>query len=141
MDMMSEMAKRLQARKQRAEGGGGTGGSNAPAAPPPSTESEPVVGGGGGQFEPPFGKTKAPGFTPLKKLPGTPAPPPAPSESSNISTASVRPPTTGPGLDSSTVSSADLETLKQEILVEVFREMHKIKDEIIEAIRAELSKR
>nr|XP_019947125.1 PREDICTED: ena/VASP-like protein [Paralichthys olivaceus] len=37
-------------------------------------------------------------------------------------------------------TDADLDRMKQEILEEVFRELHKVKDEIIDAIRHELSR-
>lgn len=40
----------------------------------------------------------------------------------------------------SDADSLDLDRMKQEILEEVFRELHKVKDEIIDAIRHELSR-
>ncbi|XP_049446464.1 enah/Vasp-like b isoform X1 [Epinephelus fuscoguttatus] len=45
--------------------------------------------------------------------------------------------TAGGGSDT---DSLDLDRMKQEILEEVFRELHKVKDEIIDAIRHELSR-
>ncbi|XP_054474845.1 enah/Vasp-like b [Anoplopoma fimbria] len=45
--------------------------------------------------------------------------------------------TAGGGSDA---DSLDLDRMKQEILEEVFRELHKVKDEIIDAIRHELSR-
>ncbi|XP_073349240.1 enah/Vasp-like b isoform X2 [Pagrus major] len=45
-----------------------------------------------------------------------------------------------PGGGGSDTDSLDLDRMKQEILEEVFRELHKVKDEIIDAIRHELSR-
>ncbi|XP_068610002.1 enah/Vasp-like b [Brachionichthys hirsutus] len=45
-----------------------------------------------------------------------------------------------PGGGGGEADSLDLDRMKQEILEEVFRELHKVKDEIIDAIRHELSR-
>ncbi|XP_034755820.1 enah/Vasp-like b isoform X2 [Etheostoma cragini] len=45
-----------------------------------------------------------------------------------------------PGGGASDADLLDLDRMKQEILEEVFRELHKVKDEIIDAIRHELSR-
>nr|XP_020459454.1 ena/VASP-like protein isoform X2 [Monopterus albus] len=45
-----------------------------------------------------------------------------------------------PAGSGSDTDSLDLDRMKQEILEEVFRELHKVKDEIIDAIRHELSR-
>lgn len=137
VDMMSEMAKRLQARKAKTERGGSGGPPGGIGATPSQTDSEP---GSCGQIEPPFPKSKAPGFTPVKRLSMNSSGSSPSSGLSNISNASVRTLSSGPALNSSTSSSSDLESLKQEILVEISRELNKIKDEIIDAIKAELNK-
>uniref|UniRef100_A0A672JLR7 VASP tetramerisation domain-containing protein n=1 Tax=Salarias fasciatus TaxID=181472 RepID=A0A672JLR7_SALFA len=45
-----------------------------------------------------------------------------------------------PAGSGSDTDSLDLDRMKQEILDEVFRELHKVKDDIIDALRNELGR-
>lgn len=119
MDMMSEMAKKLQMRKVKTEAGG----KDSPTSTP-QPSSLPAAA------PTPYSKTKTPSTWSTKSKPSS-------NYLSKNSTASV------PNLSDhpATASPSDLEALKEAILSEMRIEMKKVKEEIIDAIKQELSAR
>ncbi|CAH1791942.1 unnamed protein product [Owenia fusiformis] len=133
-DLMSEMQKKLAARKAKSEGKDEPAPAPAPAAT--NTTSKPWEREG----KPPSGPSTNNGTsTPTKINTTNGSASPATSRKNSLSRL-VNP-------DMQLVNGAlgaspgDLETMKQEILTEMRREVQKAKDEIIEVIKIELGRR
>jgi hypothetical protein len=149
--MMSEMARRLRDRKAKAEAAPTTQAPVA-AADHDSSGGQPPEPAFKAPPAPPSKVTKTPNVAPspattpavdtgtIRRLPG------AGSESPLVAHKSVRVNVQSnhlPDLSagSTTPNASEIESLKQELLTEMRRELQKIKDEIIEAIVAELHRK
>lgn len=125
--MMSEMAKRLRDRKAKAEMNSQ---SNEREAADGSAEQA--------HHKTPSTKIKAPVNTDsnMKKVTGTESP----SVGRKVRFVDEAP-VTAPAEVTSSSRAGELESLKQELLAEMRHELQKVKNEIVQAILAELNKK
>ncbi|XP_038047005.1 vasodilator-stimulated phosphoprotein-like isoform X1 [Patiria miniata] len=127
-DFMSEMAKKLQLRKQKTESG--TGGDSKPQQNDvghPRTVSD---GGVKKPWEKPSGPPTAGRFG--SKTNGI-------SHEAQVSSPKLK--RRGSNQSNGSSNESEMERLKQEILADIRVQLNEVKQEIIEAVKAELSKR
>lgn len=133
---MSEMAKRLQARKARTEG------AQPPAAPAASNDQHDVPGPAESPFKAPPAPAKITKTTSIAPTPSVDVTATRKAPFGTESPAVSRSNRAQCQLDeSATTYSPEMESLKQDILAEMRRELQKIKDEIVEAIISEMNRR